>query len=359
MSASILPDTFTEYWMTASILIALAVMTLYFCRAYGTRKANYCYGFGLLVFALAQINILLVHKSIEGLLFLPVWYPLLLGPLFFFYIKFTLYPAYRLRFSDLKHLFLPILQASFYWIVFLADPERKLEIYNQLYLPWFKTIEGGLYILSFFGYLALSYRYLKYKESVLRLHGFSWQRRQIRWMKVHVRVLFLLAGLNTFYILADFVAYNFLKLNLYKLPGFGNLIDLSFSVVVIWVSWKGWEWAKSKRLLKKLSPANSNDLSWDQLATKEKRFLDPELSPKLLALATNSESALVKNQIEKENDMPFLQWLATFRLQEMEKRKTNPLYQKYHPLSLALISGFPSEKSYRKAVEQLSKNAQQ
>ena len=342
--------------MIGCIVAGLVVMALYFSRTYGNRKANICYGFLLLTFTLSLANNLLHQKVSTDFFFLPIWYTFLFGPLFFFYIKFMLYPAYRVRFSDLKHLFLPILQASFYWIVFLQSTERKLEIHEQLYLPWFKTIEGGLYILSFFGYLALSYRYLKYKESTLRISGFPWQRKKIKWQKVYVRVLFLLAGLNTFYILTDFAAYNFLNINLYNIPSFGRLIDLSFSVVLFWLAWKGWQWVRSKKHLAAVAPELPSEiagfgLQLDLLAITQKRYLDPELSPDLLALATGKTKSEIYQEIKKSGFSDFHLWLGKYRLAEMEKRRTIPLFAKYHAISLALVSGFPSKRQFYRSRE--------
>jgi hypothetical protein len=349
-------------WMGAGLLAGFLVGLLYLFRPYGNRKSNQCYAVLLLMFGLSLFHNFLAHYGIYAdtpdLLFLPLWYTLLFGPLFFYFIKFILYPAYRFRFSDLKHLLVPLAQASFYWIVFLQDTDRKLAIYQHYYLTWFKPLEGGLFILSFFGYLALAYRYLKYRESTLRRRGFSWQKNMVRWHKVHVRVLFLLAGLNTFYILADFISFNFFQINLYNLPGFAYLSDLSFTAVLLWLAGKGAQWAFGRRLARRLAVVPPDPEVRDPaiLVQQEKRYLDPDLRPTHLAYALNLSSTELSGAIQHTYQMDFRNWLGDFRIQEMERRMEVPLYQKYHPVSLALVSGFPSAGAYYRKQKNGRKN---
>ncbi|MEM9260536.1 MAG: hypothetical protein AAGA62_12875, partial [Bacteroidota bacterium] len=62
-----------------------------------------------------------------------------------FHVKISLYPGYRFRWSDLKHLSLPIGQTIYFIIVFLF-PVFRHEEGRYFYNPFYGGLEQALFL---------------------------------------------------------------------------------------------------------------------------------------------------------------------------------------------------------------------
>ena len=72
-------------------------------------------------------------------------------------------------------------------------------------MPLYNIIEGGLFIITFFGYLLMAYRYIKYKQGILkRKGGLHWEIKKVDWVRKVLKMLFLLGCLNTTYVVVNF-----------------------------------------------------------------------------------------------------------------------------------------------------------
>lgn len=135
---------------------------------------------GQLAFRLLSLCLLLLCATIghEALLlagfydrwpslrFLPVSLSLAVGPMFFHYVKARLYPAYRLRRSDVKH-FLPALaQASAYVALRLQPDHRMNDLWEGLYRYYVHPLENILFVLTGWAYLYFAYRFVKHELAI-------------------------------------------------------------------------------------------------------------------------------------------------------------------------------------------------
>ena len=348
-----IPDLIVAGLIALGIFQGLAVSLLFFFRVTGNKKSNRFFAYLLLVFSIALTNSLLLHLGIfhnnPSLQYIPLWYTLIFGPFLFYYVKFLLYPNYELRWSDSKHFLLPLVQGIFYWYVWFQSVDYKLWITEFVVFPFYKTLEGVLFVLSFFSYLALSYRYVKYKEATLKKRGFDWERLKIRWLKRVLRVLFLLAGLNTFYIVADFIAYQFFNLDLFGIKAYAYLTDLSFAAMLYWLAYSGLKNEFSNWYgTEELSNKSITDLLEQQM-TVEKVYRDPDLKLDRLAKTLNIEGYLLEKHLQDHLKMDFQEFIDHSRVQEIKGRMRNPHYRRYTTTSLGYAAGFTSKKHFEKA----------
>lgn len=224
------------------VLQSLSVGGLFFLKRSGELRANAFYGVLLIVMGLTLLhNILLISNLFEQrpkLQFLPIYFTLLFPPLLFYYVKLTLYPAYRLQRSDLKHFILPLGQVLYFialyfdLVTFRGTPGR------YFYSPFYGAFEHFLYITTFFAYLYFAYRYIRHKEREGRR---SKQARQVLYLKTLVRVLFLLFCIHTGFLVSEFISNELLDINLRTVKIFAGLGALSFAALVFWIGTYGFQ----------------------------------------------------------------------------------------------------------------------
>lgn len=206
-----------------------------------SKQSRLSFALLLLFFGLALIRITLMHigwmAENPTAYFLPVWYTLFFGVLLFYGVKMRLFPEYRLRFTDAKHFLLPALQALFFWMNFGLEESEKLELLQDFIPTFYKPLEGALFIILYFSYMIMAFRYVKYKQAVLKKREQYQEVEKLDGMRHMIKVLFFLGGINTSYILMDFFSWQFFHINLYTVRGFGSLNDLSFVAMALWLSW--------------------------------------------------------------------------------------------------------------------------
>jgi len=356
--------------LIVSILLIIAVVSgwtmgwVFFLRRRGNRKANNQLAILLLLFSVCVLNNLLVHSGIvhpfREKYFVPLWYTLSLGPALYYFIKFTLYPAYELRWTDGKHFALPVVQAIFYWGVYLSGHEAQAWLWQHFMAPFFKTFEGILYVFFLFTYLTLSYRYIKYKQAVVRRKGQFWEYSKSVWLQWTIKFLFVLAVGNTFYIILDFVVYNFLGWNLYSVKGFSYFGDLSFAAMLFWLVWRSCQYAfgiayPTSHQLKAFAAENP----WAGKAPEERLFswfseekihLDPELGIQRLAFLTRLQPADIRRIIREKTGLSFGGYVQKKRLEFFRACLDDPKFRRQSRKAIGLQAGFFSFPALQRAI---------
>lgn len=242
-----------DIFLYLSIPLSLVAGLLFFFLPYSL-QSRLCFAGLMFFYALALIRVTLMHigwiEAHPTAFFFPLWYTLSFGILIFYAIKMRLYPSYKLRWTDFKHFILPILQAGFFWFVFLKNDAFKLSLLADFIPNSYKLLEGTLFILLFFSYILMAFRYIKFYQAILRKRQRHAEADNLENLRRMVKILFILGGINTSYILSDFFAWNFLGLNLYTVKGFASLNDLSFAAMGWWLAWFAYrEWRKKAILV--------------------------------------------------------------------------------------------------------------
>jgi hypothetical protein len=348
------------------ILVAWAVAILFAVRNKGLRKANWQYSVLLLIFAFALLNNLLAftgaYPTYRFKFFVPLWYTLTIGPCLFFFVKFSVYPSYRLRWTDAKHFVLPLLQALFYLSLTFSGPGFQQWMWDHFLEPFYKTFEGVLFVISFFTYLAISYRYVKYKKATLRRKkSFAWEHAKATWMQWTVKFLFYLAALNTFFVVSDFLSFQLMGINLNNVKSFAYLNELSFAAMLFWLLRRGIQYALGTPYP---TPADLDAFQEAQAQTTEDKeassleqqirdfrfFADPEIRPSVvLGFFPDKEAELDQLLAQKKSN--FFKWINALRKEELTTRQQSDRFQFHRPDSLAVGSGYSSLKAANKAMQ--------
>ena len=231
------------FLLLLGVLQGLSIGFLFFLKRSGIKRANVFYGLLLLAFALTLIHNILtitgVFETWPAINFLPIYFTLALPPLLFFYIKIDLYPNYHLQWSDSKHFIFPGGQFIFFLIVFNFSVEYKADLGRIFYNPFYGGLEQFIYLSSFFAYLYFSYRYIIQKQKHV---GRQKKRiKRLNYLKVLVKVFFVLFCVHTAFVVSDFVSYEFLNTNLRTSKIFVAMGALSFCALVYWLGTYGFQ----------------------------------------------------------------------------------------------------------------------
>lgn len=229
--------------MGAGVLHSLGAGSLFFFKSSGVKRSNNFYGLLMISSGLTLLHNIFVitgfYTSYPQWHFLPVYYTLALPVLLFYYIKLSLYPAYRLRLTDVKHFILPVGQLIFFVVLFFMPLEFKSRIDRQFWNPFYGAMEQFLYLTTFFAYLYFAYRYIRQKRLSI-LHRGN-EERQVLYLHILVQILFVLFVIHTAFVVTDFVAYTFLNINMRDSRVYAALGALSFTALVYWLGLYGFQ----------------------------------------------------------------------------------------------------------------------
>lgn len=238
-----------------------------------------------------------------------------------------------------------------YLAAFLQPVPTKVWLLEHYISPFFKTFEGSLYVISFFSYLALAYRYLKFKEATIKDSGYAWEQHKVRWYKQVLRVLFLLGGLNTFYVITDFVAFNWLGFNMYNVPGYEALGYLSFAAMLGWLILQALHLAldapyirESRSLRTSNSATRWHELFWPEWEG-QKWYLDPDVSRRHLC-KRYAISRTVLHQFLQEHQTSFGALVKTKRLQEVQQLLEQQRFRHFSWSSVGFLAGYFSAQAF-------------
>ena len=225
-----------------AVFQGIAVGSLYFLKRSGGRKANFFYGFLLISFALTLLhNIFLFtafYERFPQFTFFPLYFTLAFPTLLFYHVKFSLYPNYRFRWTDLKHFILPVGQFIFFVAIFLSTLEVRNNMYRHFYNPFYGGIEQAIYLTTFFAYLYFAFRYVRQKQRTVRNRK---EQKKAAYLSNLLKILFILFAIHAMFIVGDFISYEFLDVNLKSLKPYAALGALSFAALLFWLSLYGFQ----------------------------------------------------------------------------------------------------------------------
>jgi len=345
------PDIVVAVLMFVGVLVGLIQGLIFLFRRIGNKKSNLFYAALLLAFALSLLNVILIGKGVQeyypNLRFLPIRFTLALGPFFFYFVKFSLFPSYELRRTDVKHFLLPIWQISFYLLVGFRSVEFKSQLGETFMQPFYRDFEQVLFLITFWTYLFLAYRYIRYRLALLRRRGYPWQIQKMMWLRRVVRITVLLIAGYSFYFLSDFVGYHFFRLNLHHTSWFTYTGDLFFTATVLWLSYAGFrvafqDYQLSKSQKSQLPPPVQVKLHIE----KEKAYLDPEFRPAHLKYRFGLSPKTSQAAVQKAFGQSFHTVINQFRIEEAKQRLAHLRFQQHNALNIGLDAGFHSKKEF-------------
>jgi hypothetical protein len=221
--------------MGLTLLAALGIGLLFFLKESGELRANRLYGTMLILGGLTQLHFLWDFigwlKEYPSLRYLPVYFSLWLPVLLFSHVKISLFPNYKFRWSDLKHLSLPIGQ-TLYFIGIWLFPDLRHEDGRYFYNPFYGGLEQALFLAGWPLYVLFSYLYLRRKRRQLgqkSMPRLLWYlRKLLKGCLLFILGYAILSG-------ADFLAYKFHLASLRDEPWYGGAQALSYTVLLLWL----------------------------------------------------------------------------------------------------------------------------
>jgi len=228
--------------LVSGVVSSIAIGGLFFLKRTGVKRANLFFGCLLISIGFTLFhNILYIigfYDDYPEFKFFPIYFTLAFPSLLFYYVKLTVYPAYRLQLSDIKHFLLPAAQWLFFWLVFFRPLELKINIDRDFYNPFYGGLEQAIYLSSFFAYLYFSYRYVYHKRTSRM--GIK-EGRKIWYLTKLLKGLFVLFGIHTVFVLTDFFCYQVLDINLRSVKIYAGMGAMSFAALVYFLSFYGFQ----------------------------------------------------------------------------------------------------------------------
>lgn len=224
---------------------ALSIGGLFFFKQSGDQRSNWFFGVLLITFGLTLVhnifNFIELYKVWPEGKFLPLYYTLSFPVLLFFHAKLSLYPSYRLRWTDAKHFVLPLGQFLFFLVMFLQPVAVKAALGRVYYNPFYGAFEQGLYLISFFAYLYFAHRYIRQRRLEVQQQRQPRELRKVLYLRTLIRVLLILYIVHTVFVLTDFIYYEFLEINLRSVKPYVALGMLSFAALGYWMGTYGFQ----------------------------------------------------------------------------------------------------------------------
>ena len=216
---------------------ALGLAGVYLAKRSGNRSSNVFFALLLAAFALSIGTLVLEHFGLTmrypRLRYAPLWLTWTIGPAWFYYVKFSLFPAYRFRVTDLKHFVAPVAQLLAYatafaglWQVRDAGPVAGLRL---------STVEEAVFLLSVGGYLFGAYRYLRFRAREIGARPLRSDYWKVKLLRRSQRVLFVLLTFNFAFVFFNFYSVATTGLGLLHLRGFYASSSLSFGLILVYL----------------------------------------------------------------------------------------------------------------------------
>jgi len=221
--------------MALAIVAALFIGGLFFTKQSGEPRANRLYGTLLILGGLTQLHFALDFGgylvAYPWLAYFPIYFSLWLPVLLFSHVKISLYPRYKFRWSDMKHLSLPIGQTVYFVCIWLF-PSLRHEGGRYFYNPFYGGLEQALFLAGWPLYVFFSVLYMRRKRSQLArrsLPRLLWYvRKLLKGVLLFILAYAILAG-------ADFLAFKYLLADLREQYWYAGAQALSFTVLLLWL----------------------------------------------------------------------------------------------------------------------------
>ena len=225
--------------MSITALAALVVGAAFYWKRSGDRRANLIYAALLVLGGLTQLHFLLDFTGTftrhPNLQHWPLYYTLWLPVLLFFHVKLSLYPRYELRWTDAKHVALPLAQTLYFLAIWLV-PDWQRPGGRYFYSPFYGGLEQALYLLYWPLYLFFARQYLRIRRRQLgrrSLPRLLWYLRKL----IKGCLLFVIA--YAILSVADFLAFKYLAVNLHERWWYAGTQSLTFVVLLLWLTTYG------------------------------------------------------------------------------------------------------------------------
>ncbi len=342
------------------IVVSLLLSVLFLLRNKTNHISTIFLSLLLLLTGLTLLNDMLTMSGItnrfKNLYFIPIFYSLSIGPLFYLLVKSKYYN--KLRSVDYLHLVLPAIQALVYLSIGFRSLAYKSHLWGETSFPIYLEIESYLFPISLVAYSLLGCQLL-FSESIWQLDRsdkkYFWTKDLKKWLVGFANGFLLIALVEFCFIVGDFLfGYDF-----------GSIFMIgrscTFVAFILWVSFNG---------IKSFYPSNiyqtkpnlgtplvkEGDLSkhiqqLQDLMEKEKVYLNPDLNLKILAQYLQTAEKTCSHVLSKGLNTNFNQYINKHRVEFFKTKILDGQHKNYTLTSLAFECGFESKSTFNRAFK--------
>ena len=318
----------------------------------------------LIIISLYQVKAIIVleghYNSFPFLIqfFLPFHF--LLGPLFFFYIKYTARKNDKFKSKDLLH-FLPALLCFLTLLPFyLKSGTEKLEIYqlpspNDFKIAFEKLFYYVPILVSIVVYFWASWRFINSQNRVFDGRGNKTYKDKLLWLQKYTSVylIFIACFLIAFFI---FVFTDFHQFYVMLSTVFASSIFIHF--IAYWA-------IKESRIVQNEIPEKPSDkgiLNQERLADlrleivkileEEQLFLNSDLSSRQFCERLKINSQYLSQIVNNEFNCNLSYLVNSYRISYAQNVIKSGSYNHLNFLGIANMSGFNSAKAFTRVFKQ-------
>ena len=279
---------------------------------------------------------------------------LLLGPLFYFYIRSVVDPSFEFRFKQIFHI-------GPYILAVVLIRIQMIGVSNDLYISTVDALMAGNVKMTFLAstwficyfihlsvYLGLSLKLLKRSIQNANDHYQISITDRVRWIR-HLIIVFivltiLFLGISTYSIVTESYSIN------------GNFIYVSVLAIMVYLI--AYQAILSKAILtpnfaKKYGKTSFDKDAWErirsrfyELLEKEKIFTDPDIRVAHLAKSLNVKPHVLSRFINTEFNKSFNELINHYRVEEFKLRVTDEKYHHFSIMGIAYDVGYNSKSAF-------------
>jgi AraC-like DNA-binding protein len=282
------------------------------------------------------------------------------GPLLFLYVKFMTSPDKKFNWLSLLH-FVPFLVFFTVSVIFRYEPlVRDLRsFFRPDKFISLRIIYSVSFFLSITIYSVLSFIEInRHQKNLKNLVSFTSQKITLNWLKILAIsfylayfILFILGGLNMFgnFIPFDpyFVIFGFIAAFSMMYSFYGIKQPVIFGEVVRPVV------INEKKEVEKYTKSGLKEVQAEKYLNKllnymetNKPFLDNDLSINDLSVQTEISRHHITQVLNEKYKRNFFTFINEYRVKEVMERFSDPRFNNYTILAIALDSGFNSKTTF-------------
>jgi len=309
----------------------------------------------LLLSGATLLNELLVSSGISNrvkqLYFIPIYYPLAIGPVFFLIIKSKF--RYRLAKTDYLHLLIPGIQALVYFFIGFRSVAFKSQLWQQPLFRFYLDVESILFPVSFILYGFLSLRLLQKNTAT----AFFWSDDMRKWLNHFTKGMLVIAYIEMLYSLVD-LAGLITGATVFPLK---LIHTVTLSAFVLWISINALKQYFPLHIFTSRPKQDSPFIKEEVLAelsdkllvlmTKEKIYLNPELNLSLLAQYMDVSEKHCSYVLSHAFQSNFNQFINSYRISAFKEMIREGKHQHYTLTSIAYDCGFDSKSTFNRVFK--------
>ena len=323
----------------------------------GKKAANRTLAFLLLTYSLILteyiISIAGHYERLPHIIFTTssIWY--LLGPLFYYYIRFLLSIPSKFRIRDIIHLIPFIISFTMISPFYFLDAQTKILLLNQGQNELFSLIMQIMYVIQVPIYLMLSVKLIKIYESQYKNNESYTSLIHIGWLRSLLLIMITP-------VIHDFVSF------IYQYKTGSVIPELSYSTMTIYIIlihslaylviqqpekiFPEMNLSGEKYKTSALSEAERKSIieKLETLMSDEKPYISDDLKLADLSQMLSISPHHLSQILNQEMGVTFYEYINDYRVNEVKERLIDSSFENFTLLAIALDVGFNNKTSFNR-----------